>query len=328
MTVDRAVLERKAAELQAMIAAGFLHKARELAEVIAHLAGTSDDPLAGCRMTAAELWADDEIPPERKFTGRLIDEDGMPGIGILPAGEVGILAGSAGGGKSMVAMGLAVGVAFGVPALGVVDVRRGRVLYVSTEDDGQELRRRLETYARRSIGFRGSMSFDEVREALGRIDLLVRPKGADWSLVDAAGRETAIMAAIRSTVAAGEYALVILDTLSRLGNDELEKSPTASRRFVEALELLAASPGEPTILVIHHARKAESSGRKKGDEPDDLTADSIRGTSGLVGGVRFALTLQPKEATVRLAQVKANYAPNTSVELHKGGGGVIWGRAK
>lgn len=328
MTVDRAVLERKAAELQAMIAGGFVAKARELAEVIAHLSTETDDPLAGCLITAADL-ATGDMPPERRFNGRLIDEDGMPGVGILPAGEVGILAGSAGGGKSMIAMGLAVGVAFGSPALGAIDVRQGRVMYVSTEDDASELWRRLELYARRTIRAMGTPSGEYVTECMRRIDFVIRPKGADWSLVDANGRETAVMTALRARIATGGYSLVILDTLSRLGNDELEKSPTASRRFVEGLEALAASPGEPTILLVHHARKAETGGRKKGDEPDDLTADSIRGTSGLVGGVRFAWTLQPKgDDTVRLAQVKANYAPTTGVELHRAERGVIWGRAK
>ena len=69
--------------------------------------------------------------------------------------------------------------------------------------------------------------------------------------------------------------------------------------------------------------------RKGGGEDveEDLTADSIRGTSGLVGGVRFAIIAQPQDGAVRVVLAKSNYGPRTTINLRKGDHGVIWGRA-
>jgi RecA-family ATPase len=200
------------------------------------------------------------------------------------------------------------------------------VLIVSTEDDADELYRRIYCYLERAAQANGGLDTVDV---LGRIDCLVRPKGVDWSLVDSAGRPTAAHEALNEIVQVGEYALVVLDTLSRLGNDEIEKSPTASRKFVELLEQMTASPSHPTVLMLHHMRKAESNGKRKGGEDveEDLTADSIRGTSGLVGGVRFAIIAQPQDGVVRVVLAKSNYGPRTTINLRKGDHGVIWGRA-
>jgi hypothetical protein len=81
--------------------------------------------------------------------------------------------------------------------------------------------------------------------------------------------------------------------------------------------------------MLHHMRKAVSNGKRKGveDTEEDLTADSIRGTSGLVGGVRFAIIAQPQDGVVRVVLAKSNYGPRTTINLRKGEHGVIWGRA-
>ena len=324
--VNEEAIKAKKLELDLAIAAGLFDRVPAIAAMLALLskpkkAGFFD----GCKFTALELLQGDR-PLPRQWTGRLIGPNGQPGVGLLPRGEVGLFAGSAGGGKSMIAIGLAIGIASGTPALDVVDCPRGRVLIVSTEDDADELYRRIYCYLERAAQANGG--FDSA-DACGRIDCLVRPKGTDWSLVDSAGRPTAAYEALNEIVQVGEYALVVLDTLSRLGNDEIEKSPTASRKFVELLEQMTAAPSHPTVLMLHHMRKAESNGKRKGggDVEEDLTADSIRGTSGLVGGVRFAIIAQPQDGVVRVVLAKSNYGPRTTINLRKGDHGVIWGRA-
>lgn len=323
--INEAAIKAKKLELDMAIAAGLFDRVPAIAAMLALLskpkkAGFFD----GCRFTALELLQGDR-PLPRQWTARLIGPSGQPGVGLLPRGEVGLFAGSAGGGKSMIAIGLAIGIASGTPALDVVDCPRGRVLYVSTEDDADELYRRIYCYLERAAQANGDL---DSADTCGRIDCLVRPKGTDWSLVDSAGRPTAAFEALNEIVQVGEYALVVLDTLSRLGNDEIEKSPTASRKFVELLEQMTASPSRPTVLMLHHMRKAESNNKRKGEDvEEDLTADSIRGTSGLVGGVRFAIIAQPQDGAVRVVLAKSNYGPRTTINLRKGDHGVIWGRA-
>jgi len=324
--INEEAIKAKKLELDLAIAAGLFDRVPAIAAMLALLskpkkAGFFD----GCKFTALELLQGDR-PLPRQWTGRLIGPNGQPGVGLLPRGEVGLFAGSAGGGKSMIAIGLAIGIASGTPALDVVDCPRGRVLIVSTEDDADELYRRIYCYLERAAQANGGL---DTFDACGRIDCLVRPKGTDWSLVDSAGRPTAAFEALNEIVQVGEYALVVLDTLSRLGNDEIEKSPTASRKFVELLEQMTGAPSHPTVLILHHMRKAESNGKRKSNEDveEDLTADSIRGTSGLVGGVRFAIIAQPQDGAVRVVLAKSNYGPRTTINLRKGDHGVIWGRA-
>lgn len=324
--VNEEAIKAKKLELDLAIAAGLFDRVPAIAAMLALLSKTKKTGFFdGCRFTALELLQGDR-PAPRQWTARLIGPSGQPGVGLLPRGEVGLFAGSAGGGKSMIAIGLSIGIASGTPALDVVDCPRGRVLYVSTEDDADELYRRIYSYLERAAQANGGL---DSADACGRIDCLVRPKGVDWSLVDSAGRPTAAFEALNEIVQVGEYALVVLDTLSRLGNDEIEKSPTASRKFVELLEQMTASPSKPTVLMLHHMRKAENNGKRKGGEDveEDLTADSIRGTSGLVGGVRFAIIAQPQDGAVRVVLAKSNYGPRTTINLRKGDHGVIWGRA-
>jgi hypothetical protein len=325
--VNEEAIKAKKLELDLAIAAGLFDRVPAIAAMLALLSKPKKSGFFdGCKFTALELMQGDR-PPPRQWTGRLIGPSGQAGVGLLPRGEVGLLAGSAGGGKSMLAVGLAIGIASGTPALDVVECTRGRALIVSTEDEADELYRRIYAYIDRTA--QANDGIEDLNDVLGRIDCLVRPKGVDWSLVDSAGRPTAAYEALNEIVQVGEYALVVLDTLSRLGNDEIEKSPTASRKFVELLEKMTAAPSKPTVLMLHHMRKAENnSKRKSGDETeDDLTADSIRGTSGLVGGVRFAIIAQPQDAVIRLILAKSNYGPRTSINLRKGDHGVIWGRA-
>jgi len=332
--VNEEAINIKRIELNSMLIGRYWTKARALLETLARLTAPKRGGFFdGCEFTVLDLMREDP-PAPRKWVGSIIDESGRPSIGMLPEGEVGLLAGSAGGGKSMLAVGLAAGFASGTPALDVIDCPRGRVLYVSAEDGRDEVNRRTRKYLERQIRAEGAYSKEDIEDICSRITYLARPRDKDWSLVDLAGRPTEAYDALLEKVASNDYKLVILDTLSRLGNDEIEKSPTASRRYVEMLERLCMVESKPCVPVLHHVRKNDSSKRKKNDDDDDddddLTADDIRGTSGLVGSVRFAVavTPKPKSGSVRIAIAKSNYGPRGGVTVVKGADGVIWGRKR
>jgi hypothetical protein len=332
--VNEEAINIKRIELNSMLIGRYWTKARALLETLSRLTAPKRGGFFdGHKFTVLDLMREDP-PAPRKWVGSIIDESGRPSIGMLPEGEVGLLAGSAGGGKSMLAVGLATGFASGTPALDVIDCPRGRVLYVSAEDGRDEVNRRTRKYLERQIRAEGAYSKEDIEDICSRITYLARPRDQDWSLVDLAGRPTAAYDALLEEVTNSDYKLVILDTLSRLGNDEIEKSPTASRRYVEMLERLCMVESKPCVLVLHHVRKNDSSKRKKNDDDDDddddLTADDIRGTSGLVGSVRFAVavTPKPKSGSVRIAIAKSNYGPRGGVTVVKGADGVIWGRKR
>lgn len=270
-------------------------------------------PLDGCVFTARSLMLE-EPPPPRQWACRVVSDDGAGGFGVLPLGECGLLAGPAGCGKSSAALGISLAVASGLPALGCIDVPEpGGVFYVSTEDRRDELARRLLGYGKR---YRPDQKMAIVAGA-DRLRVAVRPSGASWAMVDRDGRPTPFAAALHAAIAgAGPLRLVVIDTLNRVGNDEIEKSPSASRQFVEQLEQLCALPGQPSVLLLHHSRKPERTARAKETEPE-MDADDIRGTSGLVGAVRFALVLSPRGDGLRLAVVKSNYGSKGGVDLER-----------
>ena len=333
--VNEEALEIKRHELNVALINRYWTKARALLETLTRLTAPKRGGFFdGHKFTALDLMREDP-PLPRKWVGSIIDESGRPSIGMLPEGEVGLLAGSAGGGKSMLAVGLAAGFASGTPALDVVDCPRGRVLYVSAEDGRDEVNRRTRRYLERQLKADGAHTMADAEDICSRITYLARPRDQDWSLVDMAGRPTAAYDALLEEVTNNDYKLVILDTLSRLGNDEIEKSPTASRRYVEMLERLCMVESKPCVLVLHHVRKSDGGKQRKrpdddDDDDDDLTADDIRGTSGLVGSVRFAIavTPKPKSGSVRVAIAKSNYGPRGGVTVMRGEHGVIWGRKR
>jgi RecA-family ATPase len=92
------------------------------------------------------------------LTANISDPDFV--IGPLQPGDIGILSGADGAGKSLVALMMAASVAFGISAGGVVDKPRaaGRVLIVAGEDRRDDHMRRLKAlgeYLRQGHGIDG-----------------------------------------------------------------------------------------------------------------------------------------------------------------------------
>lgn len=204
---------------------------------------------------------------------------------------------------------LAISVASGQPFMGLA-VRQGRVLFLSLEDDSNELRRRVYAISEASDLFGFS---EEIQVALCESLFLVDWVGRNVKLTSQGARVATINQEIVSELAAfvreQSISLVICDTYSRLnGGDENDNG--AAALFVSALEGIRAG-GNVTILVTAHVTKAASKGpARAGDVAGGARfSDSARWCAVMD---RYLLTegkdLDPETAKhVRLTVVKSNY---------------------
>jgi hypothetical protein len=181
---------------------------------------------------------------------------------VLPEGTS-LLAGKPKMGKSWMAMGLAVSVASGTPALGSAEVERGDVLYLALEDNKRRLKERL-----------GIMLADNPI-----------PKGLYFETqcprVDKGGLDY-IEAWLK---AHPDARLIIVDTLAKVRPPARTTQGIyeADYQAVEGLKRLS-DEYRVTLLVITHLRKSKS-------EDGDVT-DEISGSTGLTGGVDGTLVLK------------------------------------
>ncbi len=149
--------------------------------------------------------------------------------GIIPAGTVTMLSGDGGVGKSLIACQLATCVATGKFWLGKEVLRTGTVLYVSAEDDRDELHRRVD----KMLGH-FDLSYDQIAD-LHFIELV--GEGALLAAPDRSGgiiRRTIRFEQIEGEVARLKPVLVVLDTLANLfaGN---ENDRTQVGQFISLL---------------------------------------------------------------------------------------------
>jgi len=212
-------------------------------------------------ITAAEAQKEDKASafgPAFVRAGALLaesDGDGLDYVvdGLLPMGGTAILAGRPKGGKSTLALNLALSVARGVPFFGR-QTRQGPVLYVALE------------------GARGA--WKQVLGALGVTD------GDDLYLCIDRAPEAAIEW-LRNAIRMHEPVLVIIDTMQRLlrvkdGNDYATGS-----NATDALIELARSAGV-AHLMLHHSGKTQRS---------DLI-DQVLGSTAWAAAVDTVLVLR------------------------------------
>ena len=235
------------------------------------------------------------------------------GAGVLPLGKVGMLAGAGAAGKTMALAQLALAIAGGPaededgkPAkwLDTFDVAEpGHVLLALGEEDIEEMQRRLFNAAA-MLG----MQRDDIARASKRLALLPLAGedvaflkiGADRNLE----RTNAFGLLQKKLELAGvEWKAVLLDPLSRFAGPDAEKDNSAATRFIETLETLTKSPGNPTVLVAHHT----SQGARKEGSSD---ATGARGVTGLTDGVRWVAGLEngALASSVKLTCWKTNYS--------------------
>jgi hypothetical protein len=185
--------------------------------------------------------------------------------GLLPEGAS-ILAGKPKGGKSWLALNLALAVASGGTALGGVPVDSGDVLYLALEDTQRRLKKRLQR--------------------------LLRPTGAaparltlhtHWRRMEEGG----LLDLVKWLADHPEARLVVIDTLAKVRSDT--RRDTVYQQDYEVISCVKAIADKHgvTILLIHHVRKMDA------DDP----FDTVSGTLGLTGAADGILVLRRQRGT-------------------------------
>jgi 5S rRNA maturation endonuclease (ribonuclease M5) len=253
----------------------------------------------------APTLADDAIPVVREWlvdplpSRRWLLSDRRTGKGMLPAGKAGQIIAEGGAGKTMALIQLALAVASGGVWLDTFPVNiQGRVLLVLGEEDAEEARRRVYAAARKT---------DPASIPTGSIVILpLAGKPCAMLEHDQYGNpiETAFFLALREIVKSEEWALIIIDPLSRFAGLDAEKDNAEATRFVQACEAFCAIGGA-VVLVAHHTNKAS-----RGSTP--LNGASGRGSSALHDGFRWQCALSSErvedEDIVTLSFTKSNYS--------------------
>jgi len=229
---------------------------------------------------------------------RMLTEDPPPirwlVPGLIPAGVPGILAGRASVGKSSTALLIGMSLAAGHGVLGREvsrEAARG-VVYVSLEDDQDEIHRRVRR-VEELLAEDPTWTNEFPKNLAHRFVPLFpnRASGATFSL-EAQWKEIAD----RANAIPGGSGLIVLDTLARLSLGD-ENSSKDMRPFMEAMAALCDATGS-TVMAVHHVGKGHdaNSDRKLWDR---LHPEALRGSSALEGAARFVIQLaaiSPSEA--------------------------------
>lgn len=233
---------------------------------------------------------------------------------LIPRGVVGVLAAVGGGFKSTFAQWLALSIASGLPFLGHEIDTPGAVVYLSAEDDREELQRRLYAIGRH-VGAVDHLDTEAVARNLYMFDLvaygfkLTQPtqEGGRQITINAHGIEQ-LKQAIQ---AIGDVRLVVVDTYSRFNGGE-ENDNGHSATFVTACEQIRQGVG-CNVLVTAHTTKAGSS------TSGPVKATDVAGGARLVDAARWMAGLDrymltpgtdpsdEKMRHVRLTVGKSNY---------------------
>ena len=191
--------------------------------------------------------------------------------GLLAAGEICILSGSPGCGKSAVAATLAGAIAEGDQFLGL-STEQGCVVYLALEKSALAFRRLAATGCRQD------------RIVVGEGALSLRDRNAVDLLINSL---KAIECKLPETLA-----LIIIDTLGRaMSNMDENSSGDAGLAVAELERIGRAFPGA-ALLVVHHTGKGEH--------------QSLRGSSALLAGADVELTVEVKRGRRVLRVRKAN----------------------
>lgn len=213
---------------------------------------------------------------------------------FLSKGEIHILAGKAGCGKSYLATQMACALSTREPLLGMHSTEKQKVAYLSFEDSNGRLIKRL-----RNVGWTDTPG-------------LVLYNNLSPLIICSAGKAqvTPVGHALVKDLHAKDPDTIIFDTYSQafLHDDGDNKGSQQIGNW------LKEQFGDKTVLIVHHVRKAEEF--KKSEE---ITIDAIRGASALVGYARSAFFLAGVDHQYQLKALKSNYGepfPNYKMAMY------------
>lgn len=173
---------------------------------------------------------------------------------LIPAGVVTTLNGDGGTGKSLVALQLAVATALGRRWLGM-DVAQGTALFISAEDDKDEMHRRLDDVAKAEGISLAAIPNLICRSLAGKDALLAVPSPFKGDTMT----ETPLFQRLDSWLSKHRPALTVLDTLADLfGGNEVNRAQ--ARQFIGMLRGLCLRHGTTVVLLAHPSLSGMSSG--------------------------------------------------------------------
>lgn len=230
--------------------------------------------------------------------GREVPERNWLVRGLIPSGTVTLLSGDGGTGKSLLALQLATACATGKPWIGRT-AASGEALFISAEDDEDELHRRLA-----DITEAEGMGFADLDQ------LTIRSLAGEDALLTALDARTGIQKAtalyqeLDAYVAELKPVVVVLDTLADLfpGN---ENDRAQARQFIGLLRGLAIRHDCAVVLLAHPSLSGIQNGT------------GMSGSTGWHNSVRSRLYLrrviqgeeEPNPDARVLETMKANYGP-------------------
>ena len=172
--------------------------------------------------------------------------------GLVPSGTVTLLGGDGGMGKSLLSLQLAACTALSRPWLGL-PTKGGPAIYLSAEDDKDELHRRLSAIA------------DAEDVSLSALNALaVRSLAGDDALLAHAGpggvlKPSANFQALDRLIATEKPALVLLDTLADLFPGD-ENNRAQARQFIGLLRGLAIRHACAVVMLSHPSQSGMNNG--------------------------------------------------------------------
>jgi RecA-family ATPase len=226
----------------------------------------------------------------------------------IPMRNVTLLSGEGSIGKSLLLMQLSGAVVLGQNWLGIPPVQ-GPVLYVSCEEDDDEIRRRMEAIARSLISSRAKMIEGGLRfiSLAGHDAILGQP--------DRNGiiKPTPLFERLRFEAAQLRPKLIVLDTVAdTFGGKEIDRSQT--RQFITQQRGLAIETNSALMLAAHPSLTGIA------------TDTGLSGSTGWHNGVRARMYLKSasdEDPSLRALEVKKNnYGPVTETILLRWQDGV------
>ncbi|MCC5992587.1 MAG: AAA family ATPase [Rhodobacteraceae bacterium] len=173
--------------------------------------------------------------------------------GLIPSGTVTLLGGDGGTGKSLLALQLAASTALARAWLGL-PTASGRAMYISAEDDRDELHRRIADICRAEGATPADLDRLTLRSLAGEDALLATQNGRAGAL-----QASALYRELDAKLREDAPALVVLDTLADLfpGN---ENDRTQARQFIGMLRGLAIKHECAVVMLAHPSLSGLNSG--------------------------------------------------------------------
>lgn len=216
----------------------------------------------------------------------------------LPQGEVSMLGGHGGSGKSYVSLVLAAHTALGLP-FGSLRTTQTKVLYVSCEDNARILRLRLARICK-AMG----VSADDLEGKLILLDLSDIDPVLYKEKRGSSGAPTQLLNDLRAFSPCHDVGFVIVDNASdAFDGDEIRRSQV--RAFIRSLRTCLARPDQGVLLLCHLSKAGAAS--KRGEDMDAYSGSTAWHNSTKS---RLMLMADGKDGMV-VFHHKANYGPKS-----------------